>query len=91
MCACTETDVREISNTTALSLARKGTVVAEKRSIRSMLLSGFLYDWTPFTSRKNDSPTLIPKVTVMKIPFPRKVILAQWVYISIETQNKNVL
>jgi hypothetical protein len=34
MCACTETDVRD---TTALSLAGNGTVVAEKRSIRSTL------------------------------------------------------
>jgi hypothetical protein len=30
------------------------------------------------TSRKNDSLTLIPKVTVTKIPFTHKVILAQW-------------
>jgi hypothetical protein len=46
---------------------------------------------TPYkynTSRKNDSPTLIPKVTVTKIPFAHKVLLVQWVYTSAETQNK---
>jgi hypothetical protein len=32
-----------ISDTTALSLAEKDTVVAEQRSILSTLLSGFLY------------------------------------------------
>jgi hypothetical protein len=36
-----------ISDTTALSLAGKGTAVAEKRSIRSTLLPGSLYHWTP--------------------------------------------
>jgi hypothetical protein len=39
-----------MSDTTAFSLAGKGTVVAEKRSIRSVLLSGFLYGWTLCTS-----------------------------------------
>jgi hypothetical protein len=43
------------------------------------------------TSQKNDTPTRIPKVTVTKKPFTHKVILAQCIYTSTETQNKNVL
>jgi hypothetical protein len=34
-------------------------------------------------AEKSASPTL------MKMPFTHKVILAQWVYTSSETQNKN--
>jgi hypothetical protein len=40
-----------ISDTTALSLAGNGTVVAEKCSSRSTLLPGFLYHWTPCSTR----------------------------------------
>jgi hypothetical protein len=42
------------------------------------------------TVEKSASPTLIPKVTVTKMPFTHKVILAQWVYTSSETQNKMI-
>jgi hypothetical protein len=38
-----------INNMTALLLVVKGTVVTEKRSTCSMLLSGSLYAWSPTT------------------------------------------
>jgi hypothetical protein len=42
-----------ISDATALSLAGKCTAVAEKRSIRSTLASGFLYGWTLCMTSQN--------------------------------------
>jgi hypothetical protein len=44
-----------IRDTTAFPQAGKGTAVVEKRSIRSTLLSGFLYLWMPCTRKMNVS------------------------------------